>query len=242
MNIAIIFAGGTGTRMHTKTMPKQFLELYGKPIIVHTIEHFEKHPAIDAIVVVCIRDWINYFNTLKDQYHLTKVKAVAPGGQTGQESIYNGLICAKEQLSENPESDIVLIHDGVRPIITSELIDDNIACVKKHGNSITAAKAVETVIKVNEKGELVDTIDRSLCKAAKAPQCFYLKDICEAHRWAAEHHQKDIIDSATLMSMYGAPLHTVECGTENIKITTAADFYIFRAIITAKENSQIWGI
>ena len=127
MNIAVIFAGGVGSRMHSKERPKQFLEMYNKPIIIHTIEHFENHPMIGAIIVVCIESWIPYLNELLYKFRIEKVKKVVPGGETGQLSIYNGLKAAKEIAGE--EKSIVLIHDGVRPLITEKLITDNIVIV-----------------------------------------------------------------------------------------------------------------
>ena len=175
MNFALIFAGGTGTRMHTKTKPKQFLELNGKPIIIHTIEHFENHPEIDGIVVVCVKDWIEYLNSFLDKFHIRKVKKVIPGGQSGQESIFLGLSCIEEQLSQDKERDLVLVHDGVRPLIDSELISRNIACAQKFGNAITIAPMIETVIKINSENEISETIDRDRCRNAKAPQTFHLK-------------------------------------------------------------------
>ena len=119
MNIAVIFAGGVGKRMHTKEKTKQFLEIYNKPIIVHTLEKFEKHKDIDGIVIVCVENWISYMNDLVYKYRLEKVKKIVPGGETGQLSIYHGLCAAKEISGD--EKSIVLIHDGVRPLIDKKL-------------------------------------------------------------------------------------------------------------------------
>ena len=131
MNIGLIFAGGVGSRMNSRELPKQFLRIYDKPIIVHTIEHFEKCADVDAVVVVCVADWIDYFNDLAYKYRLEKIKKVVPGGASGQLSIYNGLVAAKEVAGG--EKSVVLIHDGVRPLISSELLTKNIECVKKFG-------------------------------------------------------------------------------------------------------------
>lgn len=133
MNIAVIFAGGVGSRMHSKDRPKQFLEMYNKPIIIHTLEYFENHSMIDAIVVVCIKDWIPYLNKLLYKFRIEKVKSVVPGGETGQLSIYNGLKSAKQIAKD--EKSIVLIHDGVRPLINEKVISDNIQSVIKYGSA-----------------------------------------------------------------------------------------------------------
>ena len=240
MNIAIIFAGGTGTRMNTKTKPKQFLELHGKAILVHTIEHFQRHKQIDGIVLVCVSDWIDYAMELLEIYHLTKVVAVVPGGSSGQKSIRNGLEKARELYSE--EDTIVLIHDGVRPLIDEDTITNAITCVHEHGSAVVVSPALETIAVQDDSGGIGQIIDRSLCQLAKAPQCFYLGEILRAHRQAQEEGRGDFIDSASLMRFYGHELHTVEGPVENIKITTPLDFYLFRAISDARENSQIFGL
>lgn len=239
MNIALIFAGGVGQRMNSGTKPKQFLELHGKPIIIYTLEHFESHPQIDGIVIVCIEGWIDYLKKLLTKFNVQKVKAVVPGGRTGQGSIRNGI----DRISAMyPDDSIVLIHDGVRPLINEQVITDNIACVYQYGNSTTVTPAIETVALCteNQSNEVQDVLDRSRCMLARAPQCFILKDIMAAHQQALKE-RFEAIDSAMLMRHYGHKLHTIVCGAENIKITTPSDFYVFRAIIDAKENSQIFG-
>lgn len=239
MNIGIIFAGGTGSRMHSKDKPKQFLEIYGKPIIVYTIEHFENNPDVDCVVVVCVADWIDYFKQLVDKYHLTKVKDIVPGGSTGQLSIYNGLCAAKKiAIDDNP---IVLIHDGVRPLITSDLLSQNIENVKIFGSSITSAIVKETIVEILDDGTIKNVVDRPHSRVAKAPQCFFLADILNAHEKALSENQNNFIDSCTLMQHYGYVLHMTDGPYENIKITTPDDFYTMRAILEAKENAQIYG-
>lgn len=239
MNIAMVFAGGVGQRMNTKTMPKQFLELHQKPIIIYTLEQFDNHPEIDGIVISCLESWIPYLEKLVKKFSITKVKAIVPGGDTGQDSIYNGINKVSELF---PEDSIVLIHDAVRPIINEELITNNIATVKKYGNAITVAPAIETItIKEADSIEVGEIVNRSRCQLAKAPQSFVLKDIIDAHRKAIAENRHDFIDSACIMRNYGHKLYTVEGSAENIKITTPVDFYTFRAIIDAKENSQIFG-
>lgn len=233
----MIFAGGTGTRMNTKSKPKQFLELHGKPIIIYTLEKFDNHPLIDSIVVVCIKPWIQYLNTLIKKFNLTKIVSVVAGGETGQESIYNGL-CEVERLY--PSDSIVLLHDGVRPLIDEETITENINCTIENGNAITVAPAVETITLKENKNEVGKIIERSKCQMAKAPQTFILKDIIDCHRRSQKDGYNEAIDSASLSAHYGYKLYTVVGSNENIKITTPADFFMFRAIMDAKENSQIF--
>lgn len=240
MNIGVIFAGGVGKRMHSKDRPKQFLEIYNKPIIVHTIEHFQNNPFIDVIVVVCIDEWIDYFNSLLYQYRLDKVKKVVPGGKTGQLSIYNGLLAA-QKISKGEKS-IVLIHDGVRPLINSELLTLNIESVKKFGSSITSGIVKETIVEIYDDGEIKTVPDRAHSRVAKAPQCFWIDDILQAHEKALNEGITDFIDSCSMMHHYGYKLHMIDGPYENIKITTPDDFYTMRAILQAKEDAQIYGL
>lgn len=241
MNIAVIFAGGVGSRMHSKERPKQFLEMYNKPIIIHTLEHFEKHKDIDAIVVVCINGWIQYLKDLLYKFRIEKVKSVVPGGTTGQLSIYNGLKAARE-IAGNEKS-IVLIHDGVRPLINEKVISDNIQSVLNYGSAITTAKVKETILVVNEDGSTIDYVpSRNNSRVAKAPQSFWLDDILAAHEKSLSDGENNCIDSCTMMHKYGFNLHLIDGPGENIKITTPEDFYIMRAILEAKENEQIYGL
>lgn len=235
MNYVIIFAGGVGARMGSDR-PKQFLKVDGKPILAHTIEKFEKHPDINGIIVVSNKDYIGNCKELMSIYRLTKVFDVIAGGETGQLSIYNGLKHLVKNVSKNSNEDIVLVHDGVRPLINKDLITDSIRCCKVNGNSIAVSKAIETVIRVDQNGKLKETVDRSECRYAKAPQCFKIADLWSAHMWAMTIKDFSFIDSATLMSRYGYELHTTECSAENIKITTPNDFYTFEALYHAKKD------
>lgn len=238
MNIAVIFAGGTGSRMNTKSKPKQFLEVHGKPILVYTLEAFDKHPEVDGIVLVVLKPWIDVCNEMVEKFKLLKVKAIIEGGNTAIESQKNGLHKVKELFGMD---NIVLIHDGVRPMVDSETIYKNIYGVKKHGNAITVTPAIETITVKDDSGVIAKIIDRNEVEMARAPQSFRLMDILDAHK-KAEADGLSFIDSASMMMHYGYVLHTVKGLPENIKITTPNDFYTFRALLDAKENSQIFGI
>lgn len=240
MNIAVVFAGGVGRRMNSKVKPKQFLTIHGKEIIIHTLELFEYHPDIDFIVVSCIAEWIPFLKELLNKYDIKKVKAVVPGGKNGQESIYNGLVAA-EKITNKLENNIVLIHDGVRPLITDETISDNLKSVKMNGSAITSVTVKETVLVVEEDGSIDYIPKRENSRLARAPQSFWLEDIIGAHRKAISEQKFDFIDSCSMMQYYGAKLFLVEGPQENIKITTPEDFYTMRALLDAKENTQIYG-
>lgn len=237
MNVAVIFAGGTGQRMNTKTRPKQFLELHGKPILTYTLEQFEYHPAIDGIVVVCLEAWIPFLKKSIKRYDLEKIIDIVPGGASGQDSIWQGIKSAWEHC---PADSTILVHDGVRPLIDEATITRCIESVEKYGNAITVVPAIETIVQESD-GVIDRIIDRKTCQMAKAPQCFILKDLRDAHLAAQNEGLGDFIDSASLMTYYGHTLHTVEGSPENIKITTPSDFYAFRAYVDVAENSQIFG-
>lgn len=237
MNIAIIFAGGVGTRMNTKDRPKQFLMVHGKPIIVHTIEKFQEHNEVDGIIVVCVEGWLEYMKEMQYRYRLDKIGKIVTGGKTGQLSIYNGLKAAESLYGV--EDTIVLIHDGVRPLITAKVISDNIECVKKYGNAITCAPTKESVVLVNEENVILSVVEREDSRTAKAPESFYLKDILAADEDSISRGIINEIDSCTLMAHHGAKMHVVDGDYGNIKITTPEDFYTFRAIYDANENAQL---
>ncbi len=238
MNIAVIFAGGTGQRMKTTNRPKQFLEMHKKPIIIYTLEIFENHKEIDAIVVACVEEWIPYLEELLYKFRITKVKKIVPGGETGQMSIFNGLVAAKKVAGD--EESVVLIHDGVRPLIDEQVITDNIESVKKAGSAITSAGVKETIMVVKDDGAIDYIADRAHSRVAKAPQSFWLDDILKVHRQAQQDGITDAIDSCTLMRMYDVPLSWIDGPFDNIKITTPEDFYTMRALLDAKENAQIY--
>ena len=238
-NIAIIFAGGVGKRMNSRAKPKQFLEIHGKPIIVYTIENFERHPQIDGICVVCVEEWVNEAKSLIHQYNLKKVKWIVSGGSTALGSQYNGLV---EISKDVIEPCIVLIHDGVRPLINSSLISMCIKSVEERGSAVTVAPATETIIQVDKNNKIITTVRRSDCQLARAPQCYYLSDILSAHETAMNEGVYDFVDSTSLMLHYGKEIYTVDGPAENIKVTNPSDFYVCRALLDARENSQIFGI
>lgn len=244
MNIAVIFAGGSGLRMHTKSRPKQFLDLNGKPIIIYTLELFDNHPGIDAIIVACIESWIPFLEKQLRKFEINKVVKIVPGGESGQASIYNGLCAAEAYIKRKnvaSEDTTVLIHDGVRPLITEETITDNINKVAEIGSCITCIPATETLVVKQHDGSL-EIPSRADSLIARAPQSFLLSDILTAHRRAIDEKKNDFIDSCTMMSHYGYRLGTIIGPMENIKITTPTDFFVLRAMVKVHEDQQIFGL
>lgn len=229
-NIAIIFAGGTGERMGNSEVPKQFLTVEGKPILAYTLEPFQRHEEIDGIILVALKGWLDYCQEMINSWHLNKVLAVVPGGMNSQESIRIGLEAAYEHIGEDA---IALIHDGVRPLIDSGTITRCIRGVKQYGSAVTVSPQMETILYGKTADGPCRLIDRDRCQVARAPQCFYLRDILAVHHRALLDHRLRFIDSASLMQFYGHSLHPVRGPMENIKITTALDFQVFCAIVAA---------
>ena len=240
-NIAVNFAGGSGVRMNTRSKPKQFLELRGKPIIIYTLELFDNHPLIDGIVVVCLESWIPFLKKMLKKFEINKVVKIVSGGDSGQDSIYRGLCAVEDYCKDKGEENaVVLIHDGVRPLIVDETITRNIEKVHEKGSAITVVPAIETFVIQKEEGQMVIP-DRSSCLLARAPQSFYLKDILSIHRKNKENGNITFIDSCSMMSYFGYKMATIEGPMENIKITTPTDYFIFRAMVEVHENQQIFG-
>jgi 2-C-methyl-D-erythritol 4-phosphate cytidylyltransferase len=239
MNIAIIFAGGSGVRMGAG-VPKQFLEINGKPILIHTLQLFQEHEDIDKIYLAINEEYIRYAERLVDDYRIDKVARIVAGGETAQDSIYNALSMAAE---ENPEDSIVLIHDGVRPFVAYEVISDNIEKVEKEGSAITCTQCYETVV-ISQDGNKVDSLPlRKESYCAQAPQSFRLHDILSMHekiRSTPERYE-DLVDSCSIYRKLGREPKIVLGNRGNIKVTTPEDVYMFRALIQYKENEQAFG-
>lgn len=240
-NIAIIFAGGIGQRLNSgDSVPKQFLKINDKPIIIHTLEIFEKHELIDSIYISIHPDYYDYMQELVKHYYINKTKGIVKGGQTGQDSIFNALELAK---SENPANSIVLIHDGVRPNITSEVITKNIECTKQNGNAITCTSCIETIL-VSENGINPQHVPyRKHTYCAQAPQTFYLEEIFNAHLETRKNNPqyKDIVDSCTMFKTLNKETFMIEGNRGNIKITTIEDLYVLRAFLRYREDLQLLG-
>ena len=232
MNYAVIFAGGIGSRMTNSNIPKQFIEVNRAPIIIHTIKAFERNKIIDGICIVCIESWINRLEKYIDTAGLKKVKWIVSGAETGQQSIYNGLKAIYDD-NVSLDEDIVLINDSVRPFVSQRIIGECVDCVKAHGSAITVCPVPETIGEISDTciGLITDIPDRNKWYLLKAPQCFFLGDIIEAHNKAIVENRYDCTNSAELMRRYGHTLFTVIDTPNNIKVTTPIDVSIMKAVI-----------
>ena len=234
MNRVLLFAGGKGTRMKLdNNIPKQFLKIKDKYIILYTIEKFENCDDIDDIVVVCLQGWIGELEKSIKEYGIKKVSKIIPGGLTGFDSRLNGLEYISK--SETFNDDIVLIHDGVRPFISYDVIRENINCTKRYGNAITVAPLNETLIYTATDPDSL--FQRGNCFLARAPQTFFAKNIYELYKRALQDNKTELIDSATIADYYGQKLNYVVGPEENIKITTPLDFFIAKGILESEDSS-----
>lgn len=195
-NIALIIAGGVGARMG-QDIPKQFINVHDKPVIIYTLETFQKHPQIDAIEVVCLDGWHDVLRAYAKQFGISKLENVVSGGRNGQDSIRNGLYDIAERYRS--DDDVVLIHDAIRPMVSADVITDNIRVCRQYGNAITVVPCTAAMLKTYDSLSTEEQVPRDNLKITQTPQAFFLKDICEAHKEALD---KGITNSVASCTMY----------------------------------------
>ena len=239
MNIALIIAGGVGQRMG-QDIPKQFINVDNIPVIVYTMAAFQKHPEIDAIEIVCVDGWHEVLYAYAKQFGISKLENVVSGGKNGQDSIRNGLYDIAKR--HNDDNDLVLIHDAIRPLLSEEIISDNIRVCKEHGNAITVIPCNAAMLKTYDGIHSETQVPRDNLKETQTPQTFFLKDIIAAHKEALE---KGIVASVASCTMYielGRKLYMCKGSEKNIKLTTVEDVEIFKALLNAKKDMWLHGL
>ena len=234
-NIALIIAGGSGNRMH-QDIPKQFLTVNEKPVIVYTLEAFQNHPEIDAIAVVCISGWEQVLWAYAKQFNITKLKTVVPGGENGQGSIRNGVYELEKLYNKE---DLVLIHDAIRPMVSAEIISDNIRVAMEHGNAITVIPCAEAMLQTEDGQASSGSYPRDRLKRTQTPQAFHIGDIADLHRRALEAGITNSVASCTLMIEMGEQVFFSVGSEKNIKLTTVEDLDIFKALLAAKRSDWL---
>ena len=226
MNIALIVAAGSGSRMGNADKPKQFLPIYGKPLMIHTIEAFEVHDEIDAIVVVTNEAYIDQVKVWCKQYDLGKIKAVVAGGDSG----HNGVQAVKA-ISKDPKNDIVLIHDAARPLISQRIITDNIRVCEKYDAVDTVIKASDTIVRSVNEETINDIPARNELYQGQTPQSFKLSLILDAHEYVKTHEVNNVTDDCKLVLSLGKEVRLVEGSKQNFKITTFDDLMMLKALL-----------
>lgn len=235
MNIALLIAGGSGNRMG-QDIPKQFMHVDNCPIIIHTMLAFQRHPDISAIAVVCLKGWETVLQSYANQFNVTKLKWIFPGGDTGMESIHNGIYGLKEAGCD--DEDLVLIHDAVRPLLNQDIISSNIAICKAYGYAITGIKCREAILESEDGFTTNTSIPRDKLIRTQTPQTFRLGNIIQVHEEAKLKGIVNSVASCTLVAEVGGhDMHIVPGSEKNIKITTVEDLEILKALMhTNKEN------
>jgi 2-C-methyl-D-erythritol 4-phosphate cytidylyltransferase len=234
-NIAIIIAGGTGNRMH-QDIPKQFLTVNEKPVIIYTLEAFQRHPAIDEIIIVCIAGWEQILWAYTRQFNISKVASIVEGGACGQASIYNGL---SEACKNCLKDDVVLIHDAIRPMVSEEIISDCINKTVEFGSAIAVIPCAEAMLVTENQTDSEKIYQRDYLKRTQTPQGFKLGHLMEVHKRAIEKGVTNSTASCTLMIEMGESVHFSKGSEKNIKLTTVEDIDIFKALLMAKRSEWL---
>lgn len=230
--IAILTAAGTGTRTH-QDIPKQFLHVENKPIIIYTLEAFQKHPSIDEICVVILEGWEQIIWAYAKQFNITKLKYVVNGGATGQESIYNGVEAVKKDHSYD---DIVMIHDGNRPMVSAEIITDSLVKQKQYGSAVAAIPCTEVVFVSKDGKSSAKSVRREELWRTQTPHTYLLGDVYNAHQEAKAKGITNMAATCSLMEALGRKSYFSKGSEKNLKITTVDDIEIFKALLAAKKD------
>ncbi|WP_244834820.1 2-C-methyl-D-erythritol 4-phosphate cytidylyltransferase [Clostridium sp. BJN0001] len=228
MNIGIILAGGSGTRMGNQSKPKQFIDVYGKPLIIYTLEAFENNEYIDEIVISCHKDWIDNVKIWCRKYEITKVKYIVEGGNTRQESSYNALKCLDKELSDD---DIVVIHDSARPLITPQIIKNNVIMSKEYDAVDTVIHSDDTVIRSIDDKRIESVPTRKELYLGQTPQSFKYSLIKNAHIEAEKNGIYNATDDCQLVLKLNKQVFLVDGDKLNLKITRSEDLTLFKAIL-----------
>lgn len=234
MNIALIIAGGSGQRMGQE-IPKQFLNVYDKPVIIYTLEAFQKHKDIDIIAVVCIDGWQHVLDVYAKQFNITKLQHIINGGDCGQASIRNGVMKLEEEYGKD---NVVLIHDAIRPMLSKQVISDCISVTSEKGNAITVIPCAEAMLVTDDQCSSDNSYPRDNLKRTQTPQGFNLGYICDLHREAIAKGILNSVASCTLMIELGRKCYFCNGSEKNIKLTTVEDLDIFKALL--KEKRADW--
>lgn len=235
MNIVLLTAAGVGSRMNLD-IPKQFLYIEGKPVILHTMEAFQRHPQIDAIIVVTLEAWIDTLKAYAKDAGITKLKWVVSGGETGQESIKKGI----EELARCCElSDVVMVHDGNRSFVSEDIISDSLAVFKQYGSAVAALPCVEAIFRSEDGRNSTESIPREMLYRTQTPHTYTLEKLLWAHKQAEKRAIKNTTATCVLMQLLGEIIHFSKGSEKNIKLTTQDDLDIFRAMMKMEERLTV---
>lgn len=233
--VALLTAAGVGSRTN-QDIPKQFFHIDNKPLIIYTMEAFQKHPNVDEILVVCLDGWHEILKAYAKQFNITKLKYVVSGGSTGQESIYNGL---KELEKYCKKDDIVIVHDGNRALVSDEIISGALSTFYQYGSAVVAIPTTEVVFVTEDKINSTEEISRDKLVRTQTPHIYTLGKLLWAHEEAKNRNLPSTAASCSLMNKLGETTYFSKGTEKNIKITTLEDLEIFKAILNSEKESWI---
>lgn len=237
MNIAILTAGGVGTRTH-QDLPKQFITVNNKPIIIYSLEAFQQNPNIDEIYVSCLDGWCTILDAYAKQFNITKLKKIVVGGASGQESIFNALKAISEDYDDYDQI-VVTIHDGNRPMVSQDIITDNLVKQKMYGSAVAAIPTTEVVFVSSNGIESFEQLNRDELWRTQTPHSYNFIELWKIHNLALKDGVVNTAASCSLMQHYGFKTFFSKGSEKNIKITTSEDIEIFKALISTKKYEWI---
>ncbi len=242
MNYGLILAGGVGQRMRRTGMPKQFLEVFGKPIIIYTLQKFENCEDVDEVVIACHASWKEHMESMIKRYGLKKIKAIISGGKDRQDSVLNGVKYIQNNGAAS--DDVIIIHDGVRPLIQESILSENTRVAKKYGNAMTVRPVIESVVITDsDEAGFSDFKKRDDTYTLTAPQSFQLSVLTKAYEdIKGKETPMPLLDSALVFTYLGNNIHIIKENNKNIKVTTPEDYYILKAMLELEENRYVFGI
>ncbi len=234
MNIAMILAGGTDSRFQM-SVPKQFVNVYNRPVIVYTLEAFQKHNEIDAIMVSCLDGWQEMVRAYARQFNIDKLKWVVSGGRDGQESARNGIMALKNECRSD---DIIVLHDSIRPFVSEEIITDSLQVCRMHGMGVAAVRTMDTIMKTRDGVVGTESISRYAIVRIQTPQAYRMDRLWDVHEKAVERGITGEVDTNSVISRLGEPVYFSKGSDLNMKINTVEDVEMFKALYRMRQETE----
>ncbi len=231
-NYVILLAGGVGKRMGIDT-PKQFIEVEGKPIIIYTLDNFQKNPQIEKILIVCVKEWKEYLIELLKKYNLSKVEWITEGGETGHDSIRNGVFFLKDKIQDD---DFIIVHDAVRPILPQKAIDEVLRVAHENGNASSSIACHPPIVYTEDFKSGITDVDREHVMLTASPQAYRYSLALNCYEKAEEENKHSFTFTSSLLIHYGERVYFAEGTTSNIKITKKEDIALFKALLSVPEE------
>lgn len=234
MNVAIIIAGGSGHRMG-QDIPKQFINVCDKPVLIYTLEGFQRHPQIDAIEVVCIDGWHDVVWAYAKQFNISKLKWIVSGGRDGQASARNGILVLKDECRGD---DIVVLHDSIRPFVSEEIITDSLKVCRVHDMGVAAVRTMDTIMRTNDGMVGTESISRYSIIRIQTPQAYRMDRLWDIHEKAIEKGITGEVDTNSVISRLGEPVYFSKGSDLNMKINTVEDVEMFKALYKMRQEAE----